>query len=233
MSDDLDTNAKDRLVAATRGALAAVPFAGGLLGELVTEVIPGLRQDRIVAYLRLLEERVGAMEEANAKAALANPEKIDLIERGGFQAARATSRERIGQIVEVVARGLAADDADVIRRKRLMELLGEIDDDEAAILTAYGRSYAGGDRNAFDAISRPGPPHMSAGREVIEQNKLYDLGVDHLLRMGLLERRYGNIKKGEYPEFDSKTGGFKGQVQISYLGRMLLREMGIELPFED
>ncbi len=42
MSDELDTNAKDRLVAATRGALAAVPFVGGLLGELVTEVIPGL-----------------------------------------------------------------------------------------------------------------------------------------------------------------------------------------------
>lgn len=233
MSNDLDTNAKDRLVAAARGALAAVPFVGGLLGELVTEVIPGLRQDRIVAYLRLLEERVATMEAASAKAALANHEKIDLIERGGFQAARATSRERIAQIVEVVARGLAAGDAEVIRRKRLIELLGEIDDDEAAILTAYGRSYAGGDRNAFDAISRPDPPHLGAGRAVIEQNQLYELGKDHLLRMGLLEQNYGNVKKGQLPEFDAKAGGFKGRIQISYLGRMLLREMGIGLPFED
>lgn len=233
MSDDLDTNAKDRLVAATRGALSAVPFAGGLLGELVTEVIPGLRQDRIVVYLRTLEERIAAMEEANAKAALANPEKIDLIERGGFQAARATSPERIGQIVEVVARGLAADDAEVIRRKRLMELLGEIDDDEAAILTAYGRSYAGGDRNAFESISRPDPPHLGAGSALIEQNQLYELGKDHLLRLGLLEQNYGNVKKGQLPEFDAKAGGFKGRIQISYLGRMLLREMGIGLPFED
>lgn len=233
MTDDLDTNAKDRLVAATRGALSAVPFAGGLLGELVTEVIPGLRQDRIVVYLRTLEERIAAMEEANAKAALANPEKIDLIERGGFQAARATSPERIGQIVEVVARGLAADDAEVIRRKRLMELLGEIDDDEAAILTAYGRSYAGGDRNAFESISRPDPPHLGAGSALIEQNQLYELGKDHLLRMGLLEQNYGNVKKGQLPEFDAKVGGFKGRIQISYLGRMLMREMGIGLPFED
>lgn len=233
MSDDLDTNAKDRLVAATRGALAAVPLAGGLLGELVTEVIPGLRQDRIVAYLRLLEERIAAMENVNAKKALANPDKIDLIERGGFQAARATSRERIGQIVQVVARGLAADDAEVIRRKRLIELLGEMDDDEAAILTAYGRSYAGGDRNAFDTISRPDPPHFGAGRAVIEQNQLYELGKDHLLRMGLLEQNHGMVQKGQLPEFNARAGGVKARVQISYLGRMLLREMGIELPFED
>lgn len=233
MSDELDTNAKDRLVAATRGALNAVPFAGGLLGELITEVIPGQRHDRIVAYIRLLEVRIAAMEAESTSAALRNPEKIDLIERGGFQAARATSPERIAQIVEVVAHGLEADEAEIIRRKRLMELLGEIDDDEVAILTAYGRSYAGGDRGAFDAVSRPGPPFLSAPREVIEQNKLYDLGIDHLLRMGLLERRFGNVKKGEMPEFDSKTGGFKGTVQISYLGRMLLRQMGIKLPFED
>lgn len=233
MSNDLDNNAKDHLAAATRGALGAMPFVGGLLGELVTEIIPGLRQDRIVAYLRLLEERVAAMEGSSAKAALANPEKIDLIERGGFQAARATSPGRIDQIVEVVARGLAADDAEIIRRKRLMELLGEIDDDEAAILVAYGHSYAGGDRNAFEAISRPDPPHLGAGRAVIEQNQLYELGKDHLLRMGLLELNCGNVKKGQLPEFDARKGGFKGRVQISYLGRMLLREMGIALPLED
>lgn len=114
-----------------------------------------------------------------------------------------------------------------------MELLGETDDDEIAILTAYGRSYGSGQRDTFSTISRPGPAYLGAAREIIEQSRLYDLGVDHLLRMGLLERRYGNIKKGEIPEFDSKTGGFKGSVQVSFLGRMLLREMGIQLPFED
>lgn len=114
-----------------------------------------------------------------------------------------------------------------------MELLEEIDDDEVAILTACGRSYAGGDRNAFDKISRPDPPHLGAGRRVIEENELYELGKSHLLRMGLLEQNYGNVKKGQFPEFDAKSGGFKGRIQISYLGRMLLRAMGIALPFED
>ncbi|OXE37480.1 MAG: hypothetical protein CGW95_01360 [Phenylobacterium zucineum] len=233
MSDELDTDVKDRLVAAARGALSAVPFAGGLLGELFTEVIPGQRYDRIVAYVRLLEARITLIEAASISSAMGNPEKIDLIERGGVQAARATSQERIAQIVEVVAHGLEAEEAEIIRRKRLMELLGELDDDEIAVLTAYGRSYAGGDPDAFDAIGRPSPMFLSAPREVIEQNALYDLGVERLLRAGLLKRQFRNVKKGEFPEFDSKTGGLKGRVEISFLGRMLLRQMGILIPFQD
>lgn len=232
MSDGLDNQTRDHLVALTRGAANAVPFVGGLLGELVTTVIPEQRQDRIVRYLRELGARMEKLESGVAKAAVQNPEKIDLIESGGYLSVRATSQERIEQIAEVVANGLTADDADVVRRKRLLALLGEIDDDEVAILAAYGHSYAGMNPQAWESIDRPSPPHLQAGREVIEANKLFDLGVDRLLRLNLLERRL-NLKKGQMPEFDNKTGMPKGTVQISYLGRMLLRSMGIELPFEE
>lgn len=234
MSDDLDSNRTDRLVAITKGATGLIPYVGGLLGELIGTVIPGQRQDRIVDYLRGLESRIDEMEQADATAALKHPEKIDLIEAGGYQAARATNEERIAQIINVVAQGLSSDEANIVRRKRLLGLLGELDDDEIAVLTAYGKSYGGGrDSNPWEAVNRPPPAHLNAGRLVIEENKLFELGRERLLRLNLLERRYSNVKKGEYPEFDPKSGGFKGNVQISYLGRMLLREMGIELPFKD
>lgn len=232
MTDGLDNQTRDHLVALTRGAANAVPFVGGLLGELVTTVIPEQRQDRIVRYLRELGARMEKLESGIGKAAIQNPEKIDLIESGGYLSVRATSQERIEQIAEVVANGLTAEDADIVRRKRLLALLGEIDDDEVAILAAYGQSYAGINPQAGESIDRPSPPHLQAGRELIEANKLYDLGVERLLRLNLLERRL-NLKKGQVPEFDSKTGMPKGSTQISYLGRMLLRSMGVELPFED
>lgn len=234
VADQLDENITDRLVAITKGAAGAVPFIGGLLGELVGSVIPGQRQQRIVAYMRELEQRVEAMEAQEAATALSHPEKIDLVERGGYQAIRATSAKRITEIANVVANGLSSDEADIVRRKRLLSLLGELDNDEIAVLTAYGRTYGvGGGSDAWDGINRPTPAHMQGGRELIEQNKLYDLGRERLLRLNLLERRYTNVKKGEYPEFDSKAGTFKGNIQISYLGRMLLREMGVDLPFKD
>lgn len=71
MTDDLDTSSKDKIGALMRGALGAVPFAGGLLGELVAVIIPGQRQDRIVTYIRELDVRVSTMEADVAKAALA------------------------------------------------------------------------------------------------------------------------------------------------------------------
>lgn len=235
MTGDLDNTTRDHLVALTRGAVSAVPFVGGLLGELITSTIPEQRQDRIVAYLRELGSRLEQMEQAAMQAALRNPEKIDLIESGGHMSVRAMTPNRIAQIAEVVANGLASDEAEIVRRKRLLSLLGEIDDDEVAILSAYGQTYGvgmNGSAAAWEGVNRPQPPHMAAGRELIEQNKLYDLGRDRLLRLNLLERRY-NFKKGQMPEFDDKTGMPKGNVQISYLGRMLLRAMGVQLPFED
>lgn len=233
MVDDLNENARDRLVALTRGAANAVPFVGGLLGELVTGVIPQQRQDRIVAYLRELSERLDLMEVDSVRAALANPEKIDLIERGGYQAIRSTSTERITQIAEVVTNGLKSDDTEVIRRKRLLTLLSEIDDDEGAILAAYGLSYGTGDYSQWDKIRRPDPPHLGSDRSELDQSQLYDAGKEHLLRLGLLQRNYGNVKKGQYPDFDKNSGGFKGSVEISYLGRMLLREIGVKLPIDE
>lgn len=233
MTDELNANTKDKLVALTRGAANAVPFVGGLLGELITEVIPGQRQERVVTYLRELGQRIDAMEAGAIKAALTNSEKIDLIERGGYQAIRATSQNRVAQIAEVVANGLKSDDADVIRRKRLLTLLGEIDDDEAVILAAYGSTYGTGDYSQWETIQQPDPPHLGSNKVEIDKSKLYDAGKDHLLRLGLLQRRFGNVKKGEYPEFDKNSGTFKGITEISYLGRMLLREMGLKVPFDD
>lgn len=235
MPESLDSNTRDHLVALTRGAANAVPFVGGLLGELITSIIPEQRHDRIVAYLRELGSRLEQMEQAAMQSALRNPEKIDLIESGGHLSVRATTPHRIAQIAEVVASGLTSDEAEIVRRKRLLALLGEIDDDEVTILTAYGHTYGrgiNGSGSAWERVNRPQPARMSAGRELVEQNKLYELGQDRLLRLNLLERRY-SFKKGQMPEFDGKTGLPKGNVQISYLGRMLLRSMGVELPFKD
>ena len=227
MTDELDNNRKDHFVALLRGAANAIPFVGGVLGELVTSVIPGQRHDRIASYLRQLDHRIAAMNENEAKLALSNPDKITLIELGGYQAARSTSENRIEHIVNVVFAGLSKADSDTIRRNRLLSLLGEIDDDEITILSAYGLSRGIYGHDAWTLINRPPPSHLGAGREIIDQNTLYELGTAHLLRLNLLSRRFSKPKKGELPEFDPDTGMMKGSVQISALGRLLLTEIGI------
>lgn len=232
--DGLDENLRDRLVTIGKGAVSLVPLAGGPLAEIVGAVIPGQRADRIAAYLRALAGRVDAFERDVQRAIAENAVKVDLIEEGGFQAARATSAERIDRIVEAVSRGLCEDDVDVIRRKRLLVIFGELDDDEVALLNAYGRSYGGGDEeDPFDRIDRPEPTHMQSSRADMDRERLYDAGREHLLRLDLLKRNYGNVRRGQLPEFDASKGDFKHNVEVSYLGRMLLGEIGMKTPFDE
>jgi hypothetical protein len=230
--DGLDDSWRDRLVAIGKGAAGAIPWGGGLVAEIVGAVIPGQRADRIADYLRALSARVDAMSTDLRDALPRNAEKIDLIEEGGYQAARATSQERIDHIVEAVAQGLSENDAHVVRRKRLLQLLGELDDDEVGVLNAYGRSYGGGDREAFERINRPDPMHMQSSRVEIEQNHLFDAGKVHLLRLGLLRKQYPSVRKGEVPDFDSRSGDYKHSIEVSGLGRLLLKEIGMVTPFD-
>ena len=155
MSDQLDSDKHDRLALVTKVAASLVPVVGGPLTELITEVIPRLRQDRIVEYLRELEARLATLENEKAERILTDVENVDLVESGGYLAARATSSERLSRIAEIVFRGLEADEAHVLRRKRLLGLFSEIDDDEFLLLKAYGQSYGGGASGAWDAIERP------------------------------------------------------------------------------
>ena len=230
MHDEMDQNWKDRLALVVKSAAAYAPMVGGPLSELIVETIPRLRQDRIVEYVRQLARRLEALEEAHVSSITDDPERIDLIESGGHLAARATSDGRVSQIVEIVYRGLSAEETDFVRRKRLLRLFGEVDDDELVLLTAHGQSRGVIGSAAWKTVKRPQPAHIGASRQHIDEDKLYELGERTLLRLGLLEHRFDGIKTGEYPPFDAFSGGFKGRVQISYLGRMLLTEAGIKLP---
>ncbi len=229
----LNDDYRDQLVAIGKGAASLIPLIGGPLGEIIGVAIPNQRADRIAAYVRGLDARVGQLSEELQSRLSSNAAKLDLIVEGGYQSARAMSSERVEQITEAVARGLAADEAEVIRRRRLLVLLGELDDDEIALLNAYGQSHGGGDRQAFLKINRPDPVHLQSAPEAVERGRLYDLGKEHLLRLELLKRNYSTTKKGELPEFDTRSGQFKHTVQIAYLGRLLLKEIGMPTPSDE
>lgn len=231
MADELDENANDQLVAITKGVTSLLPLVGGVVGEIVGVTIPNQRADRIVKYLRELGDRITTLEEEQQTAIKQDPERIDLVEEGGFQAARATTDERIGQIAEAVFNGLKSDQVDVVRRKRLVTLLGQVDNDELILLNAYGQSYGGDGEDAWDKVNRPEPTHMGSPADDLDREQLFEAGRENLLRLGLLEKKY-QAKRGQMPEFDTFKNEFKHRVEISHLGRLLLREVGLPTPFD-
>lgn len=228
--DSLEEAQSDALAATGRALAGLVPMFGGVIGELITKVIPNQRTERVVKYVRELNQRLEAVE-TNIDDLLGDPDNIDLIEEGGFQAARATSDERISHIVTLVANGLSAEDADLVRRKRLARLLGQIDKDELVLLNAYGQSY-GGDGSAWDAVQRPNPAHLQSSIGEIDAEQLYDAGRDNLIRLGLLRKNYRNPPRGQAPSFDTRKGDYDHNVEVSYLGRLLLRHLDMPSPID-
>lgn len=225
MSDrsPLDTHLRDHLVATVRGATSFVPVVGGILGEVISAVIPGQRLDRLATYLERLAARVAAMERGVQERLLTDKPRIDLIEEGGHQAARALSDGRIDRIVDAVTRGIVGEDADIVRRGRLLRMFGELDDDEMLILNAFGRDLARSDPNAWDAIDRPDPAMVGATKDALDRSVLYEAGQAHLLRLGLLRMRDTNLPQ---------TIDFRHGVSVTPLGRLLLQEIGLPTPVD-
>lgn len=231
--DDLDGTEHDALAATGRALAGLVPLFGGVVGELLTQTIPNQRTERIVSYVRALNRRLATVEERVGEL-LMEPENADLVEEGAYQAARATTARRIEQIATLVANGLAADEADTIRRKRLARLLGELDEDELVLLGAYGSSYeqSGEAGDPFAAVRRPEPTHMQTKPAESEADRLFEAGREHLLTLGLLRKNYRDPPRGEAPAFDARKGAFAHTVEISYLGRLLLRYVGQPLALD-
>ena len=220
-----DNNVNDWLALAARGGLGIVPWVGGLLGELVTELIPNQRIDRIVRLLDLFAEKITELDKEMLEIKLHQAKYIDLFEDACFQAIRALTEERLDYIASALKHSLTNDQLEYEYKKKLLWLLGQINDVEVIILVYYQKVMWGDYKEFFEqhkeVLFVPPATHGSAQDE-IDREILHESYKDHLSQLGLLRTIYHFVPKGELPEFDSRTGKFKrGSLEITSLGRSL------------
>lgn len=220
----LGPSTADRVASASRAVLALVPWAGPMVAELIESVIPNQRIERLEAFVRQLSTRV---EDLGRVAD--DPRRVDLFEDGCFLTIRAVETKRIEHIVEVVSRGLTGSEKELIEARRLMRLLAEIDVDHVVFLESkiLHRRTEEFERRHTEILRRP----MVAGEsplEAFDPVTLWDLRVQQLIRLGLLQSRFRRAKPGETPEFDAQTGMMKAQgMKLTRLGLLLLRYLGL------
>ncbi|MCR6736593.1 MAG: hypothetical protein NVV83_22030 [Afipia sp.] len=216
----------DRFAALLRSATGVVPFIGAAIAEVVTELVPNQRADRIEKYLLYLVDEIEALKLKAPSEQLKTPESIDLIEDGAYQAARALSDERKRYIAHAVAQGIAAEDREKLSEKRILGLIGELDDEEMLILDAFGTDDIPQQGLKFKQLIPPAAT-INAPREVIDRAALYKAALVKLERLSLVDNRVKLDNKTKLPEFDTFTGEPKGRRQISSLGRLVLRRAGL------
>jgi hypothetical protein len=223
---------RDEAVSAFIVGLSMIPVVGPLVAHLVGNRIPAQRLDRIADVLHRLGEKVGTLESQLLDRAWESEEFADLLEDGLAQATRALTPTRRGQIATLLKNGLSREDLDHLQKKRLLTLLGELNDAEIVILRYYGRNrYGEQDYEGFpdDVIWGPST-HMGSSDEEHDQAAVHQTYRSTLQRLGLLEPVIKLPRDGSLPDIDKHTGQFKVQhYQISQLGVLLLKYLDEEI----
>lgn len=226
MSDALDADARDAMVAAARATASIVPGIGGVLGEGISRAIAGQRMDRVALFVRKLAERVDSIEALVKE----SPHFADLFEDGVLQAARALSERRNEAIAVFLAGCSQVDLQSHEMKKKLLLILGELTDQDIEVLGSYlGHEHMRlWQRFGREAVSIGAYERMSPQQRYAYDADMAMLDAHHriLERLGLLEQefevRLDASGRMRIPELDAdgrqKSKGFG----LTRLGRLLL-----------
>lgn len=227
--DYLGGNGADLLAKTARSAAGLIPFAGPLIGELISSIIPEQRIDRLVLYVRALEARLARIEGDKIMDTLKSSPAVSLAEDGFRAAALSASPARTVQIAELVANGIAADEVAANRQRHLLRILEELNEEEVIWLMSFSRDIEQTDpgfreRNA--EVLAPARANLGADADTLDLEALQESYRAHLERLGLISAEV---------EVDPKTGTpvIQGNGQLkkryrgtTHLGRMLLAQIG-------
>jgi hypothetical protein len=213
-----------------RGTISQLPVLGPVIIELLSQVIPDRRIERLNGLFERLEQRVAALEPQVVRDRFSSSAFSDLVEEGMFSAARASSPERLDWIAELLARGITQNDVEKIDRKYLLGLLGQLNDAEVLLLCSHG-IVSPERQDEFHArhqaaLELPYPSFGDPDRDAHSRQAIRESYRGHLEAMGLLQREYPFLRKGQLPEFERDGRPTGGQIDLSPLGRVFLREIG-------
>ena len=233
-----------------KGLVGAIPFVGPLVAEIVGTTIPNQRIDRIESLLKLLESKILEDEKEKVKQRIVSPEYIDLMEDGFWQAARALSEERKDYIAALLKNSLTDDELKYIEYKRVMSILGELNDLEILILKSISMDRLGEEYKKFwemhgDALELPSVVFGETTEEGIDKRAIYGAHTLHLANIGLLKEEkpkdvtdfynksesYSNLLPDFTSTFDKETEVIKAEnCTITRLGKLLLRSIDQAAP---
>jgi len=226
--EDLSPNHTDFLTGYAKSGLGAIPGFGSLFSEVLGQIIPNQRVDRIVTFLSILDKKFEQLQIQFDKieSKMKDEEYINLFEEGIWQAARSSSQERKEHIASLLANSLNDEALNEIQQGVLLSLLGELNDIEILILYQHTMKARNDEdfHKKYQDILRGPFAHLGSDQETVNQSTIHNTYKEKLIRLNLLKREYKTPKKGELPEFDDKTGMIKEKsVNLTSLGRLFLK----------
>lgn len=227
---ELRPNKTDFIASIAKSTLGIVPIGGPFLSELIGNVIPNQRLDRLIKYVQELESRVSKIGTDVLQKVMSNDEFIDLIEESFVQASRALSDERRSYIASIVTTGLTNESIQHSESKYLMKILEELNDIEVIWLKYYQKIIEGEDWEFTEKhanVLTPISSYLDSDKETINRSSLQDSYKEHLERLQLIRGHINIDRKTGMPTFDSKGKPVVSYTLITSLGELLIEQIGL------
>lgn len=193
----LETDRTDIVASVAKGIAGACPIIGGLVSEAIDQLIPNQKLDRVVEFLKILDQNVSQLDTqiSNLKNNLSRETGLDLLEDGIVQASRAITEERRNRIANLLSKSFTQEELKYNESKKLLNLLRELTDPELLWLAYYSKPPAMGSEyhkqlmGKHPEVLQPASRSMGAAQEEIDRGALQDSYKNTLVRLGLLEQR--------------------------------------------
>jgi len=220
---ELDPDRRDRLVSVAKGIVGICPWIGSMASEAIETLIPRQRLDRVVAFLRQMENEVQAMEERIKilEKNIKTEEGLDIFEEGLTQAARSYSKKRQERLARLVSQALTAEKIKYEESKKLLNLFRELTDPEILWLVYYSENLTYGSLFHKQLVEdnpdvlKPVSREYGSSQDQIDRAALQDSYRNTLLRFGLIKEQG------------------RSSYQITSLGRLLVRYIETRMEADD
>ncbi len=222
---DTDTTRSDVTTTFLKVLASRVPKVGPVLAHIIGVVIPNEKLTRLIIFTKVLGDRIRYIEDEMAKQRMETPEFMDLFEEALLQASRALTDDRRQYIAALLANSIASEGLQHSEEKKLLWLLGELNDAEILTLKFYSLSLR--DKQSFAALHKElfAPVDRSLDvQDIIDKRAFRNSYRSRLLELNLLEGVYKKAEVGTVPEFDLRTGRIKASdYNVTSLGKLFLR----------
>ncbi len=230
---NLENNKSDTLAIGMKSILGIVPF-GSLVSEIVTNVIPNQRTERVVLFVEVLNEKFKYLEKEVVEQKVKTQEFTDLLQDGFIQASRTLTDERLEYIASLLRNSLTDEELKHIEKKKLLSLLGELNDAEIIWLRKYSFDNVIGNKELQEFIEKHKslltPIDLMEGEKEynekgINKKALQESYIANLSRLRLIKdtTQLGQVR------FNSLLDEIEpNKYECSDLGRLLLRYIDLK-----
>lgn len=140
----LNKKTSDYIARFFQGGLSCIPYAGPIIAEFVTDILPKQRLDRIADYLKQLSAKLKMVDATLDKLIEGNEIVSRFIEESIRQAANSSSFERRAYLASIIALGINKTDLELQHEQFLLNMLGQINDIEIIVLNSYSKEWEKG-----------------------------------------------------------------------------------------